>query len=250
MGHHRRRRRRRRRKHKDGMDKMLNKMPNMMMNMMMMKMMGKMANGMGPAGSMMKMMQPQMAGMMGGGKGCASTCNPMGVCNCRPKARCDKKDGDRDRAGNGGRGQCLNHPPMACPTCGMGSRFSMNPGMMHMGMPGMGMMNPMMGGMGMGMGMGMNPMMMMGGMHHPHMMHHGLHHMNNHLMHQMFGGHGGHGLIGSYGFMGRRAGKINPMFNVNMGYMMGRAVKKCQPLKNGLEICAMYNPMTNQLNID
>merc|ERR1712130_314423 len=47
-----------------------------------------------------------------------------------------------------------------------------------------------------------------------------------------------------------KIGKINPMFNVNMGYMMGRAVKKCQPLKNGLEICAMYNPMTNQLNID
>ena len=146
---------------------------------------------------------------------------------------------------------------MGMPGMGMGGMGMMNPMMMGMGMMnhmmmhgmhGMGMMNPMMMGMG-GMGM-MNPMMM--GMHHHrhHHHHHGVPHMNNKLMRRMFGGRRGGGLVGSYQSLGNRAGKINPMFNVNMGYMMGRAVKKCQPLKNGLEICAMYNPMTNQLNID
>eukprot|EP01083_Nonionella_stella_P282222 960416_1 len=57
-------------------------------------------------------------------------------------------------------------------------------------------------------------------------------------------------IVGSMGGMAKKGGNISPMFNVNMGYMMGRAVKKCQPLKNGLEICAMYNPMLNQLNVD
>merc|ERR1711991_471419 len=112
----------------------------------------------------------------------------------------------------------------------------------------MGMMNPMMmGGMG-GMGM-MNPMMM-GGMGGMGMM--GGHHMNiGHMMNMMRNQmYGGAPMVGSMSNMGKQAGKINPMFNVNMGYMMGRAVKKCQPLKNGLEICAMYNPMTNQLNVD
>merc|ERR1712154_221066 len=80
-------------------------------------------------------------------------------------------------------------------------------------------------------------------------MHHPLTSMQMmHNMQQMMYGHPGG--IGSMSHLAQNGGAINPMFNVNMGYMMGRAVKKCQPLKNGLEICAMYNPMTNQLNVD
>ena len=98
---------------------------------------------------------------------------------------------------------------------------------------------------------GMNPMMIgMGGMGGTGGMHGG--HNMNHMMHMMqkkMYGSGG-GAIGSMSGMGKSGGSLNPMFNVNMGYMMGRAVKKCKPLKNGLEICAMYNPMTNQLNVD
>merc|ERR1719334_1745871 len=89
---------------------------------------------------------------------------------------------------------------------------------------------------------------MMGGM--GHMMMHGMNHMYHHY-HPM-GAMGMHGMHHPGGLMTQMAqmGHMSPMFNTNMGYMMGRAVKKCQPLKNGLEICAMYNPMTNQLNVD
>jgi len=147
--------------------------------------------------------------------------------------------------GMGGMGMGMGMSPMM-----MGGMHGMNP--MMGGMHGMGMSPMMMGGMhGMGMNPMMNPMMMgMHGMHH-HMHPHGMNHQMSSMMHKMYGGGGGGaGLVGAFQKMGQKAGKINPMFNVNMGYMMGRAVKKCQPLKNGLEICALYNPMTNQLNID
>merc|ERR1712013_741741 len=87
----------------------------------------------------------------------------------------------------------------------------------------------------------MSPMyhQMMGGM--GHMMMNGMSHMAHHAQPHSVGN-----MMGQMAQMGH----MSPMFNTNMGYMMGRAVKKCQPLKNGLEICAMYNPMTNQLNVN
>merc|ERR1712048_106214 len=132
-----------------------------------------------------------------------------------------------------------------------------------MHMMGMHGMNPMM------MMMMSNPMMMQQMMHNPMLMGYMMANMMKHQQpmqgqaqpHQMYGNpsvhpmhsHGhiaANGGVGGMQNMAKLGSKINPMFNVNMGYMMGRAVKKCQPLKNGLEICAMYNPMTNQLNVD